>query len=123
MESKSFLASLSSSSGKSNSCDLTIRFLAPEERRKLALKSLGLFWAISLGTIPLPPIHWVSVPFFFGFGIYSFQKKIREVSRLAAFSVICPECAKTIGCPEQSLKSPILLTCPHCRFNLKLQER
>jgi predicted RNA-binding Zn-ribbon protein involved in translation (DUF1610 family) len=120
METKSLAANLSSSSGKTTATKLTIRFLHPDERRKHAFKTLGLFWAISLGSIPLPPIHWVTVPGFFLYGIYAFQKKLREAELLAASSFTCPECGKTIDSPEQSLKMPIAITCPHCHFNLKL---
>jgi len=61
-------AQISSSSGKKVGVALEPRIRPVGDRRVAALKGLGIGWGISLVTAPLPPIHWVTVPFFFFFG-------------------------------------------------------
>jgi hypothetical protein len=85
------------------------------------MKALGICWLISLCTIPLPPIHWVTVPFFFFYGIYRAVKKYREPEHFIPFTVPCPECEKPIEIEGRVVEIPLALVCPHCRFALKLE--
>lgn len=111
---------ISSTSGQQLGVNFTIRHLGPEERKKNAFKGLGLFWALSLGSIPLPPIHWVTVPGFFFFGIYWFFRKLGEHDYFEKLEFPCPECSKSVSLPPQVVQNPLAFVCPHCRYGLKL---
>ena len=111
---------ISSTSGKQRSVNFTIRHLPAEERKKNALKGLGLFWGLSLASIPLPPIHWLTVPGFFFFAIYWFWRKLREHDYFEKLEFCCPECETAGQLPPQVLKNPLSFVCPHCRYGLKL---
>lgn len=111
---------ISSGSGKSTEIQFQIRSLSITERRQIALRAVGICWLLSALSIPLPPIHWVTVPFFFFFGIYRFFKKIREPEHFVPFTSKCPECGKPLEIGGRVFETPLQIVCPHCRFNLKL---
>jgi hypothetical protein len=111
---------ISSGSGKASSVTFQLKHLSAAEKRKLAFKSLGFFWLLSICSIPLPPIHWVTVPGFFLFGIYMFVKKTRQPTYFEPFTAKCPECGQDIPVKAQVAENPLSLACPHCRYGLKL---
>lgn len=112
---------ISSGSGKTSTAHFELKQLTAEEKRKLAFKALGFCWLLAVATAPLPPIHWVTVPFFFFFGIYQFFKKLGQPTYFSPFEAPCPECGKEVPVKAQVMKNPLVFTCPHCRFNLRLE--
>jgi hypothetical protein len=112
---------ISSTSGKELKVTFTLRTLRAQERKEHALKALGMFWGISLLSAPLPPIHWVTVPGFFLFGIYWALRKLREGVFLEGLRFPCPECGGEVELPPQGKQNPLAFVCPHCRYGLKLQ--
>lgn len=111
---------ISSSSGKELHARFEIRALSPQERKRNAMRMLGICWAISLCSAPLPPIHWVTVPGFFVAGIVMFFRKLREPEHFMPFTFPCPECGKEVAVPPQVVQNPLAFVCPHCRYPLKL---
>jgi len=111
---------ISSSSGKEIPVSFGIHVLSSEEKRKNALKGLAICWGLMLVTIPLPPIHWVTVPGLFFFGIYWFFRKLREGEHFEAATFACPECGATFPLAPQPVQNPLAFVCPHCRYGLKL---
>lgn len=111
---------VASGSGKEEKIQFSLRILSTEEKRKNALKGLGLFWGLSLLSAPLPPIHWVTVPGFFLFGIYWALRKLREGVYFNELVFPCPECKKEVRLAPQVKQNPMAFVCPHCRYNLKL---
>ncbi|MGE3260421.1 MAG: hypothetical protein AB7K68_01465 [Bacteriovoracia bacterium] len=112
---------ISSGSGKVSTANFQLKHLSTTEKRRLAFKALGFFWILSLASAPLPPIHWVTVPFFFFFGIYQFFKKMREPTHLEAFTAKCPECLQEVAIKSQVAENPLSFACPHCRYGLRLE--
>lgn len=112
---------INSGSGKTTTAHFQLKHLTQQEKRQLAFKALGLFWLLALITFPLPPIHWLTVPGFFLFGIYQFFKKLKEPTHLEAFTATCPECGKEIPMKAQVAKNPMDFVCPSCRYTLFLQ--
>lgn len=117
---ESFKGEISSSTGKSTPVDFRVRGLDLAERRRLAWRALGICWAISLLSLPIPPVHWVSVPGFFLFGVYRFFRKLREGRHFVPFTFACPECGKTVPLPAQVVENALAFPCPECRFQLRL---
>lgn len=111
---------ISSTSGKELSVQVAIRTLSPQERKQKAFKAVGICWGLSLATIPLPPIHWVTVPGFFIAGFVMFFRKLREPEYFEKVVFPCPECGKEVDVPKQVVKNPLAFVCPHCRYGLKL---
>ena len=109
-----------SSSGKATTVHFSIRTLGAAERRRLALKGLGICWGLALATLPLPPIHWVTVPFFFLFGFYWAGRKYREDLHFMPFRFSCPECTKEVPVPEQAVRGRLEIICSECKYGLKL---
>lgn len=112
---------IKSSSGKELDVPIQIRTLDAQERKRNAFKALGLCWGLSVASIPLPPIHWVTVPGFFFFGIYLSLKKLREPEYFENIVFPCPECGKEVRVAPQVVQNPLAFVCPHCRYGLKLQ--
>lgn len=112
-----------SSSGKETPVQFSVRTLNAQEKRKNALKGLGLFWGLAVASAPLPPIHWVTVPGFFLFGIYWGLRKLKEAETLEPFAYPCPECGKEARVETQPARNPLAFVCPHCRYGLKLSWR
>lgn len=113
-------AQIKSNSGKEVLTPIETRALDTAERRKNALKGLGLCWLISLVTLPLPPIHWVTTPFFFFFGFYWAVRKMREGTFVREFHFSCPECNARVEVKERPLAPTWEAVCPTCKFSLKI---
>jgi hypothetical protein len=111
---------ISSSSGKETKVSFGIHALSQKEKRKNALKALGICWGMMLITLPLPPIHWVTVPGLFLFGIYSFFRKLRQTEDFETAQLSCPECGASFPLDRQPVQNPLAFVCPHCRYGLKL---
>ncbi len=114
-------ANVRSSSGKQTKIQFDRRVLSKEERRRHALRGLAISWGIALATLPLPPIHWLTVPFFFFFGFYWSWKKYHETEHLIPFTFPCPECQKEVTVKAQVFHPLLSFVCPHCRYGLKLE--
>lgn len=111
---------IKSTSGKESKLTFSLRTLHSQERRGNALKGLGLFWGLALVTAPLPPIHWVTVPGFFLFGIYWSLRKFKEGVYFEELVFPCPECGAEVRLAPQEKRNPLAFVCPHCRYGLKL---
>ncbi len=111
---------ISSTSGKDTNVQFSLRTLSARERKRIALKALGTCWGLSLATAPLPPIHWVTVPGFFIFGIYWSLRKLRELVHFEEIIFPCVECGKKVKVAPQVVRNPLEFVCPHCRYGLKL---
>lgn len=113
-------ALISSSSGKQTTVTLAIKALSPPEKRRRALKELGLFWGLALVTLPLPPVHWVSVPGFFFFGLYRAWKRLGEKEAVLPATLSCPECGSSFPMAERAYSEAWEVVCPHCRWPLQV---
>lgn len=114
-------AQVKSSSGKETKTSFQVRALGAREKRNNALKGIGLCWLIAIVTAPLPPIHWVTVPFFFFFGFYWGWRKLREGEYSESFSFACPECQQNVQVAARPLAPSWEAVCPNCKFSLKIQ--
>lgn len=92
-------------------------------RTKAALKSLALFWLLSVVSIALPIAHFVLVPGFFVAGIVFALGQYKRQWRLEAGNVACPECRQNISLKERAAKFPLSETCPNCKTVVTLTEQ
>lgn len=113
-------AVIRSSSGKETQVQLVYRSLALPERRASALKILGLCWGGSVLTLPLPPIHWVTVPGLFFLGPILALRRFRTKEQIEAFSFTCPECGQENQRKESDRQEAFVLYCGKCGYTLRL---
>lgn len=77
--------------------DIKGEIVKPTQKELLTagLKKLGLFWMVALICLPFPGVHFVLVPFFFVYGIWSFFKVRKNQTLLKTGYYECPECKST----------------------------
>ncbi len=91
------------------------------QRQRRAWLGLATWWALGVATAFIPVAHFVLVPGFFGFGIYSFVQRRRTAVVPLHARGICPDCGQ-----EQDFAIParwgdrVSLTCPACHRSLRL---
>lgn len=61
-------------------------------RRKRATLGLGAWWATAAAAAFIPVAHFVLVPGFLGFGIYSALRRLRTASVTLRVHGTCPDC-------------------------------
>ena len=91
-----------------------IRHLSTAERVKAGLKWLGISWAIAVGFILVPIIHFVAVPLFLILGPIGFVYAFSSNTRIEGGESKCPVCHEVIHLPKARFKTHIKESCPHC---------
>lgn len=94
-----------------------------KELFKPALKNFFIFMGLSLATIVIPGVHFVTVPLFFGLAFYQFYKIRKFKYRLDLTNFICPSCQnrykqQVIHCVEKNAT----ITCDNCGSFIILTE-
>lgn len=110
-----------SSGDKSTDAQLHISVFDNKERTIRALKRLGLFWLLSIGSIPIIFAHWVLVPGFFIAGPVAAVFAYRVTEMLEKSSGTCPECREPIEVkmePKELL--PKWTYCPKCNTPVQI---
>jgi len=73
---------------------VTIRSFDKPERMRRALKGLGTFWAAALGSVFIPVAHFLLVPSFLLYGIYTFFERLNADKIVVIAEGMCPDCGK-----------------------------
>jgi hypothetical protein len=90
-------------------------------RWRRAFAALARWWAIALLCVVIPVAHFVLVPSFCLFGVYTFVQRFATTERATVAHGRCPDCGT-----EQPLELaarwhvPQAVTCRHCRRGLTL---
>jgi hypothetical protein len=90
-------------------------------RWRRALVGLGRWWGVALLCVLIPVAHFVLVPSFFLYGIYTFVQRFETTEQAADARGTCPDCGT-----EQPLElaarwqAPQSVTCGHCHRGLRL---
>ncbi len=93
----------------------------PAERRRRALRALGIAWGIGLFCVIIPLLHFVLVPGFFIAGIVAGLHYHRQLSILRGGEGICSDCAKEFRIEKSSHRFPLQELCEHCRATLTIE--
>lgn len=107
---------------KSQNSEFSVRELDSSERTRNALKWLGIFWGLSLASIPIALAHFVLVPGFFIAGIFMAWRKYSEVNQIQAVSFPCVFCESEIQNPTCPEYWPLEITCASCRNILTVEK-
>jgi hypothetical protein len=100
---------------------LDVQELTTSERTKGALKKLGLFWAMAVGSIFLPVMHFVLVPTFFIVGIVQCSLTFQLTKILHESELTCPKCKSKFMLPASAFNWPKREACPKCQSPLLIQ--
>lgn len=111
----------SSNNESSMNAELQITFYDDKDRLKRALKRLGLFWLLAIGSLPIIFAHWVLVPGFFIAGPIAAMMVYRIDQAFDNASGQCPNCSEQITIkmePKDSL--PKWTYCPSCNNSIQI---
>ena len=95
----------------------------PRDRWRRALSTALPLLGGALVTLPIPPLHFFSVPAFLVAAVVVFQRRLREERVFESARGPCPACSKLLDLrPPSGKLPPYLLPCPGCGEFLKLSE-
>jgi hypothetical protein len=94
----------------------------PSERWRRAVTGALPLLGGALVTLPIPPLHFFSVPAFLVFAVVVFRRRLGEERVFESLRGPCPACSKLLDLKPPSGKPPYLLPCAGCGEFLKLSE-
>ncbi|MFN2570111.1 MAG: hypothetical protein ABR537_00670 [Gemmatimonadales bacterium] len=100
---------------------VTTRCFDRRERVRRAAKGLATFWAVAIGSIFIPVAHFLLVPSFALYGIYTFFERLGAEEIVLKAEGTCPDCGKA-----QQLETggrwrvPRDVVCRHCQRSLRI---
>lgn len=86
---------LSGYSPSPTTATVTIRLFEKSERMRRALKGLATFWGAAIGSIFIPVAHFLLVPGFTLYGVYTFFERLGAREVVMAAEGVCPDCGKS----------------------------
>jgi hypothetical protein len=102
---------------------LAITVFDDKDRLKRALKRLGLFWLLAIGSIPIIFAHWVLVPGFFIAGPIAAMMVYRVGQAFEDASGQCPNCNESITIKLEAKDSlPKWTYCPSCNKAIQIEQ-
>ena len=110
-------------SGEATTATVTIRSFDKGERMRRALKGIGTAWVAALGSVFIPVAHFLLVPSFLLYGVYTFWERLGAERIATAGRAVCPDCGR-----EQSLETggrwhvPRDVACRYCQRRLRLAD-
>jgi hypothetical protein len=88
---------------------------------KRALKGLGTFWAAALGSVFIPVAHFLLVPSFGLYGIYTFFQRVRADQIAVKVEGTCPDCGRAQKFDTGGRWSvPRTVACRYCQRSLRI---
>ncbi|WP_455209430.1 hypothetical protein [Kaarinaea lacus] len=104
--------------------ELAITLYDDKDRMQRALKRLGLFWLLSIGSIPIIFAHWILVPGFFIAGPIAAMMVYRMGQAFDHASGQCPSCNEHITVKLEAKDTlPKWTYCPSCNNSIQIDAR
>lgn len=108
---------------KSQPATLDIIHYDQKDCMKRALMRLGLFWLLSIGSIPIIIAHWVLVPGFFIAGPIMAVLVYKTKQMTDSAKGTCPSCEEPITVKmEPKDRLPKWTYCPSCNNSLHITD-
>lgn len=100
---------------------VTIRSFDKPERTRRALKGLATFWAAALGSVFIPVAHFLLVPSFGLYGVYTLFERLAAEQIVVTAEGTCPDCGK----PQKlevggRWRVPRNVACRYCQRSLQI---
>jgi hypothetical protein len=111
-------------SGEERDALLRIRSFDRAERVRRATGGLAISWAVAFGCVFIPVAHFVLVPGFVIYGVFTFVQRLRTATVVVSAHGTCPDCGA-----EQDLdlfgpwRAGRDLSCRECHRSLRLAAR
>jgi hypothetical protein len=100
---------------------VTVTRPSPGRRLVRAARAAAGFWAVAVGCVFLPGLHFVLVPTFLVVGIVAGLRRLRDVEIVARVQGVCPRCEQEEEfAAGNRLASSWPLDCPACHNRLTL---
>ena len=90
-------------------------------RMRRALAGLGLWWGVALVSVFIPVAHFLLVPGFFLYGLYTFLQRLKTDQLAVGGRGTCPDCGQ-----EQELdvagpwSLPRSTSCRYCQRSIRV---
>lgn len=108
---------------KSHAATLDIIHYDQKDCMKRALMRLGLFWLLSIGSVPIIIAHWVLVPGFFIAGPIMAVIAYKTKQVVDSAKGTCPSCAESIAVKMEAKDTlPKWTYCPSCNNPLHITD-
>lgn len=105
--------------------EATVQLMRFDRGARLRRAGLGLvtWWTAALASVFIPVAHFVLVPGFLGFGVYSGVRRARSPVVPLEITGTCPDCDTDQAFDVPSRWSdPLDLACSSCRRRLQLSD-
>lgn len=107
-------------SGRSAATVLVVSYDRAQRMRR-ALKGLGTWWGVALLSVLIPVAHFVLVPSFFLYGIYTFARRLGAERVALSCHGTCPDCGREQAFEVTGRWSlPRTTSCRYCQRSLRL---
>lgn len=102
---------------------VTLTYFNPAQRTREALKKLAIFWSISFFSILIPVFHFVTVPAFFGLGIFFAYRSYKSEGRVKEGLTQCPHCHTEVVIKPAEIQWPLTEICQNCARVVRIQKK
>ncbi|UOF02266.1 hypothetical protein [Bdellovibrio reynosensis] len=104
-----------------NPGEVEVEYFSPRQRTQVALKKLFLFWGIALVSVLIPIFHFVTVPLFFGLGLFFAYRSYQSQGQVLSGETHCPHCQNKIVVQKAELQWPISEICQNCARVVRIE--
>jgi ABC-type multidrug transport system fused ATPase/permease subunit len=95
--------------------EMDVRTLRVDEKAKEVLKTVGLFWGLSLVSVLIPVFHFVLVPLFLFLSVvFGFRARKKNERLLHETAVTCLACGSQNKLKPTTFEWPLTFRCQKC---------
>lgn len=102
---------------------VTLIYFNPAQKTREALKKLAIFWGISIVSVLIPVFHFVSVPLFFGLGIFFAYRTYKSEGRVIEGLTRCPHCQTEVKVKPAEIQWPLTEICQNCARVVRIERK
>lgn len=102
---------------------LTVEYSTSAARLRQALKKLALFWGISIISVLIPVVHFISVPVFMGLGIFFAIRSYKSEGRVIEGLTRCPHCQNEVPIKPTEIQWPLSEICQNCARVVRIERK
>ena len=110
------------SNAQKNNAEATIQKYSEAEAHKRAVRGVGIFFALAVGSIFLPLVHFVLVPMFLILTPVAFVFLKRTKAKILKIAGTCPACGHAFLITDQPNVWPQESICDKCRKTFKVTQ-
>ncbi|WP_291515376.1 hypothetical protein [Bdellovibrio sp. ArHS] len=99
-----------------------VKWFSPPERMSQAIKKLGLFWLIAVVSVVIPVFHFVSIPLFFGLGVFFALRSYKSEGKVLSGLVLCPHCLTEVKIKPTEIQWPLSEICQNCARVVRMEK-